>query len=395
MASVILKKGREKSLLRHHPWIFSGAIHTIKGSPQAGETVDVFSAEGNWLASGAYSPASQISVRVWSFDRNQEIAPAFFHDRLKRAIQSRNFLISGMNLSACRLVNSESDGLPGLVVDRYGEFLVCQFLTAGIEFWKEAITNQLVKLEPCQGIYERSDVDVRTKEGLALTSGVLWGDRPPEKLEIREGPVRFWVDVHSGHKTGFYLDQRDNRLAVAEYSKGAAVLNCFSYSGGFGVWALKGGAASLVNIDSSADALELARLNLELNGLKGANVENLTADVFKALRKFRDSRRRFDLIILDPPKFVESRSHLTRASRGYKDINMLAFELLNPGGMLFTFSCSGLMTGELFQKIVADAALDAGCDAQIIRRFGQSADHPVALNFPEGHYLKGLLIRKI
>ncbi len=392
-ASVILKNGREKSLLRRHPWIFSGAVTKIIGSIQAGETVDILSSKGKWLARGAYSPFSQITVRVWTFNPDEDITPEFFHARLKRAFSSRDPLMKHSTLTACRMVNAESDGLPGLIVDRYADFLVCQFLFAGAEHWKQDIADGLKSLMPRAGIYERSDADVREKEGLKPCAGVLSGQEPPDLVEIQENEVCFLADIRRGHKTGFYLDQRENRAALAAYTENAEVLNCFAYTGGFGVYALKYGAAKVTNIDSSADALAICQRNIALNALNTAAAENVEGDVFQILRKYRDSGQQFDVIVLDPPKFADSRGQLERAARGYKDINLLAFKLLRPGGMLFTFSCSGLMTPELFQKIVADAALDAKCDAQIIRFLGQAADHPTALNFPEGHYLKGLAVR--
>jgi len=407
MPSVTLKPGREKSVLRHHPWIFSGAIEKIEGTPGVGETVEVRASSGSPLAWGAYSPQSQIAVRLWSLDPEQPITPTLFRARLDRALAVRrdlgfypdpNILSSSRvtphaSLSSYRLVNAESDFLPGLIVDRYRDYLVCQFLSAGAEHWKPEIVKLLDELVPNTGIYERSDVDVRQKEGLAPITGVLSGDPPPDLIEIQENDCRFAVDVQRGHKTGFYLDQRDNRALLAEYSRDREVLNCFAYTGAFGVWALKGGAAKVTNIESSAGLLELAQRNLELNQLDTAKVEHVTGDVFQVLRHYRDSRRQFDLIALDPPKFAESRSQVERAARGYKDINLLAFKLLRPGGVLFTCSCSGLIPPDLFQKIVADAALDANREAQIIRRLTQAADHPVALNFPEGEYLKGLVCR--
>jgi 23S rRNA (cytosine1962-C5)-methyltransferase len=393
MISVTLKAGREKSLLRRHPWVFSGAIARVEGSPGPGETVEVHAADGTPLAVGAYSPQSQISVRAWSFDPTESVSPAFFRTRLKRALAARADCPS-----ACRLVNAESDGLPGLVVDRYGDYLVCQFLSAGAERWKGDLTAALQELAPCRGIYERSDVDVREKEGLTPATGVLMGEPPPELVPISEGDCRFWVDVRHGHKTGFYLDQRENRMLVGRSAQGREVLNCFAYTGGFGVWALKGGAAGVVNVESAGAALDLARRNVELNDLDASLVEHIEGDVFNVLRRYRDARRQFDLIVLDPPKFADSRNQIEGATRGYKDINLLAFKLLRPGGLLFTFSCSGVITSDLFQKIVAGAALDAevragaeGMQAGIVRRLTQAPDHPVALNFPEGEYLKGLV----
>jgi 23S rRNA (cytosine1962-C5)-methyltransferase len=391
MPAVILKPHAGKSLLRRHPWIFSGAVATVQGMPQIGETVDIIGADGVRYGWGAYSPHSQIRVRVWSFDADEDISADFFRLRLQQALASRSVPPSAAEAGACRLVNAESDGLPGLIVDRYCDYLVCQFLSAGAEFWKDTLIEQLIRLVPCQGIYERSDVEVREKEGLTQRRGVLFGRQPPELLEFREGPYRFLADIIGGHKTGFYLDQRDNRHRAAEYAKGAQVLNCFSYTGAFAVAAMKGGAESIVNIDASSAALELSRRQAALNGLDPAKIQNVEGNVFGVLRSLRQEQRRFDLVILDPPKFAESRRQLTKAGRGYKDINLLAFQLLRPGGLLMTFSCSGLVGRELFQKIVADAALDAGRDAQILRWLCQAADHPTALNFPEGSYLKGLI----
>jgi 23S rRNA (cytosine1962-C5)-methyltransferase len=391
MKAVILKRGREKSLMRKHPWIFSGAIARVEEHPRAGETVDILTADGALLGRGAYSPTSQMTVRVWTFDPQEEITPDFFAARIARAAASRSALMGGEGPPAVRLVNAESDGLPGIIVDRYGEFLVAQFLTTGAEYWKAAVAEALSRFEGVAGVYERSDVDVREKEGLPKIAGVLAGAEPPDLIEIREGPCRFLVDVKRGHKTGFYLDQRENRAMMSEFAPGAVVLNCFSYTGGFGVAALVAGAAAVTNVDSSAPALELAARNAALNGIDESKIENVEGDAFSVMRKWRDEGRMFDVVVLDPPKFAESRANLPRASRGYKDINMLAFSLLEPGGMLFTFSCSGLMETDLFQKIVADAALDAGCEAQIVRRLGQAADHPTLLSFPESSYLKGFI----
>ncbi|MEK6776181.1 MAG: class I SAM-dependent methyltransferase [bacterium] len=393
MASVILKSGREKALHRRHPWIFSGAIASVQGTPAPGETVEILAQDRRRLARGAYSPHSQITVRVWTFNPDEEISPAFFRGRLERAIASRRDLTESKDLTAVRLVHSESDGLPGLIVDRYGGFLVCQFMTAGSEYWKQEIVARIKDLVPCAGIYERSDLDVREKEGLQPCTGILAGDAPPDLVEIREGECRFLVDILHGHKTGFYLDQRDNRALAAGYARGSEVLNGFAYTGGFGVFALKGGAARVTHVESSSDALALAAKNVELNNLNADQVESVAGDVFQVLRQYRDSRREFDLIILDPPKFAESMSQIERAGRGYKDINLLAFKLLRPGGVLFTFSCSGLLAPDLFQKIVAGAALDAGRDVQIIQRLSQAPDHPTLLSFPEGSYLKGLVCR--
>ena len=311
-----------------------------------------------------------------------------FTSRLQQALASRSLPPFAAETDACRLVNAESDGLPGLIVDRYCDYLVCQFLSAGAEFWKDTLIEQLIRLVPCQGIYERSDVEVREKEGLTQRRGVLFGRQPPELLEFREGPYRFLADIIGGHKTGFYLDQRDNRHWAAEYAKGAQVLNCFSYTGAFAVAALKGGAESVVNIDASSAALDLARRQAALNGIDPAKIQNVEGNVFAVLRALRQEERRFDLVILDPPKFAESRRQLTKAGRGYKDINLLAFQLLRPGGVLMTFSCSGLVGRELFQKIVADAALDAGREAQILRLAFPGLRSPHGPEFPRGKLFK-------
>lgn len=380
-------------MLRRHPWVFSGAIKTTEDVSQPGETVDVYSSKGDVLGRGFYSPHSQIRVRFWTFGPDEQIDSEFFHNQIQHAFKLREELFAAKKINAYRIINAESDGLPGLIIDKYGDFIVCQFLSAGAEFWKDEIIDQLRSIVPCKGIYNRSDINVRNKEGLQPTSGVLWGEEPPELLEIQEAEIRFLVDVKTGHKTGLYLDQRENRMAVAEFASGKSVLNCFAYTGGFAPWALHGNAEKIVNIESSAPLLDLAQKNIELNGFDSSKVENIGGDVFQVLRKFRDETRAFDVIVLDPPKFAESVSQIQKASRGYKDINLLAFKLLTPGGILFTSSCSGHISVDLFQKIVADAALDAGKNVQILRFLSQAADHPIALNFPEGRYLKGLICK--
>ena len=393
-ATVILKPGREKSLHRHHPWVFSGAINTVKDNPAPGATVDVLAADNTWLARGAYSPESQLRVRIWTFDADEQIDKHFFRQRLEQALSYRQAL--HLSSDAYRWVNGEADGLPGLIVDCYGDYVVCQFSATSSEYWRSTLVSVLQALKKPSGIYERSDLDVRTKEGLTPQQGVLAGASPPELITIQEGQQQFLVDVVNGHKTGFYLDQRDNRACLAELCSKTNIkqlLNCFSYSGAFTTVALQAGIDRITNIDSSAAALALGQRTLELNGLDGQRVTDINGDVFKVLRQFRNENRRFDAIVLDPPKFIESRAQLPRASRGYKDINLLALQLLRPGGFLLTFSCSGLLEPALFQKIVADAALDANRYAHIISRLNQAGDHPTALNFPESHYLKGLLCR--
>jgi len=385
--------GHDKSLLRRHPWIFSGAVSRLEGKALPGETVVVRSSQGRFLGRAAWSPRSQIRGRVWSFVENEEIEAGFFQRRLVAAIAMRRDL-GLMDLEgACRLVNAESDQLPGLIVDRYGGIVVCQFLAAGVERFRKVITDILAELLQPVSIYERSDVDVRRKEGLPQRSGSIYGPEVPDLVEIQENGLRFLIDVRQGHKTGWYLDQRENRRKISSYVAGTTLLNCFSYTGGFGLNALVADAARVINVDVSKNALDLAARIADLNGFEPGRIEHIRADVFQLLRTFRQNGRTFDRIVLDPPKFAESKKQVRQAARGYKDINRLAFELLSPGGILFTFSCSGLLETTLFQKIVADAALDAGREAKIIGFMGQAQDHPVGLPFPEGLYLKGFICR--
>ena len=406
--TVILKPGRDKSLRRHHPWIFSGAIASIKGDPKSGDTIQVIDSTGEFLAYGAYSPESQIRIRVWSWDKNERIDLNFFCNRLKSAIDFRlsseifNPFSSDNNqgkgaekitsTNAYRLVYAESDNLPGLIVDRYGDTLVIQVLSAGIEKWRDTIADILMELTDARHIYERSDVEVRKLEGLNERIGPLRGN-PPDNLVIHENELRYKVSLSTGHKTGYYLDQRTNRRYIQALAHGRDVLDCFSYTGSFSLNALKGGAKSVVAVDVSSGALELAQENLSLNQLPPDRVKWLEADVFQQMRKFRDQDMKFDMVILDPPKFAPTASLVQKASRGYKDINLLAFKLLRPGGILATFSCSGGLKPSLFQKIVADAAVDAAVNAKVFQQLSQSSDHPIGLYFPEGAYLKGLLIR--
>lgn len=390
---ITLKPGREKPLRNRHPWVFSGAIAHAEGDP--GSVVDVLDSVGNFLGRGYYNPQSQIHVRILSWDSDEPIDTDFWKRRLARALEGRTALSQQPDLDAYRLVHAESDDLPGLVVDRYGDILVLQTLTLGIERVKSLLVDLLAELCEPIGIFERSDVDVRKKEGLAPASGLLWGQAPPQQLEIHEHGLRYWVDVYTGHKTGFYLDQRESRkwlLTEAPFA-GAEVLNAFSYTGSFAVCAGIREAARVVNIDSSEEALALAQQNTILNQLDHVPVEYVRANVFEQLRIWRETLQRFDIIILDPPKFVYSPRQIQQATRGYKDINLLAFQLLRPGGLLITFSCSGLVSADLFQKIVFGASVDAGREAQIIHRLEQPADHPVLLSFPEGQYLKGLVCR--
>lgn len=390
---VVLQRGRDKNIRARHPWVFSGAIASVKGEPALGETVEVRSEHGDLLGMGAWSPQSQIQVRLWAVGR-ATIERAFFAEKIHAALQQRQALGITARNTAYRVINAESDSLPGVIVDKFGDWLILQALTAGAEHWKQTIAELLMEQLPCKGVYERSDVDIRKKEGLSTTTGLLIGEMPPAFIDILEEGRHYRVDVLQGHKTGFYLDQRDNRSAVEHYAQGKTVLNCFSYTGGFSIAALKGGASKAINMDASQPALDLAAQAAQLNGFTPGQMENIQGDVFQLLRQYRDEGRQFDLIILDPPKFAENKSQIEKAARGYKDINLLGFRLLKPNGLLFTFSCSGLMDSNLFQKVVADAAVDAGCDAQIIRKLDQASDHPTRLAFPEGYYLKGLICQK-
>ncbi len=427
MNKLILKPGREKSLKRRHPWVFSGAVANVTGKPERGETIGIHASTGEFLAVAAYSPQSQIVARVWAWEQ-REVDAAFIRDRIERALALRKDFLSagsyfatenhgdfphpppspggrgdtllppgeGMGMreavaGSMRLVHAESDGLPGVVADRYGEVVVLQLSSAGAVRWRDAIAEGIETLVRPKTIFERSDADVLALEGIEPSIGMLRGAPPPAQVIVEEAGASFEVDVLHGHKTGFYLDQRANRLRLRELAAKREVLDCFAYSGGFTVNALIGGATSVTAIDSSGPALGLLARNLALNQLLQA--ECIEGDVFQLLRKLRDQARSFDAVVLDPPKFAPTAAHADKAARAYKDINLLAFKLLRPGGLLFTFSCSGGVSRDLFQKIVAGAALDARVDAQIVEQLSAGADHPVALNFPEGEYLKGFICR--
>ena len=394
-ARLFLAKGREKSLLRRHPWVFSGAVTRVEGNAASGETIDVCDFQGKWLARAAFSPQSQIRARVWTFDQQEAVDRDFFINRLQTAQQWRTWLAERDDLTGYRLIAGESDGMPGITIDRFQNFIVLQLLSAGAEYQRANLLAALQHCYPECSIYDRSDVAVRKKEGLPLAQGLVLGDEPPALLPIREHGMQILVDIKEGHKTGFYLDQRDSRLAARRFSANAKVLNCFSYTGAFAVSALMGGCKHVISVDTSQAALDVARQNVELNQLDLSKAEFVRDDVFQLLRKYRDEGRKFDLIIMDPPKFVENKSQLAGACRGYKDINMLAMNLLNSGGILLSFSCSGLMPIELFQKILADAAIDAGRDVQFIEQYRQAADHPVIASYPEGLYLKGFACRVV
>ncbi|MEH3086188.1 MAG: class I SAM-dependent methyltransferase [Xylophilus ampelinus] len=396
MKTIRLREGKERSLLRRHPWIFESAI--AKGGGDSGETVRIESHDGRFLGWAAFSPASRIRARVWSFDEAQRIDAAFFAARIRAAVRARELF--DIQSDGLRLVHGESDGLPGLVVDRYGDTLVAQFGAAGVERWKAAIADALLAATGLQRLYERSDASVRGLEGLPEATGWLRGEGPTE-IGIREHGWRLTLDVATGHKTGFYLDQRDSRKAFFDTVRrtGARrVLNCYCYTGGFSVAALAGMRAAgvadgqVTSIDSSAPALERARAHVALNGFADGQAEFLDADVNASLRRFGQEGRTFDAIVLDPPKFAPTAAHADRAARAYKDINRLALGLLAPGGVLFTYSCSGGIPPELFHKIVASAGADAGIDGYVVQRLAGAPDHPMTLSFPEGEYLKGLAV---
>jgi 23S rRNA (cytosine1962-C5)-methyltransferase len=391
LPTVHLKAGREKSLRRRHPWIFSGAVARVDAEPAPGETVRVVGDTGEFLAYAAYSPRSQIRLRVWSFAEQATIDTSFIERRLAAAIEARRAL-GLLEQGACRLVFAESDGLPGLIVDRYANFLVCQFLAAGAERWREAIVAGLEALLAPRGIYERSEASARRKEGLPSRRGVLSGEAPPSRLEVPGRDFVELVDVTEGQKTGAYLDQRVNRQRVATYAAGAHVLDAYAHSGGFALSCLTNGARAATLIDSSATALQLGRDQAARNGV-GERCQWRDGDVPTELRRERAEGSSYDLVILDPPKFVHTDEQIQSGSRAYKDINRMGSELVRPGGVLATFSCSGHVDAALFQKIVAGAVLDAGRDAQVLERLSQPPDHPIGIHFPEAEYLKGLVLR--
>jgi 23S rRNA (cytosine1962-C5)-methyltransferase len=385
---LVLKPGREKSLRHRHPWVFSGAVDRVEGAPEPGTTVALVAHDGAMLGWGAFSPDSQIRARAWSFDADDRIDEAFLAQRLERAVARRAGLLDARH-DACRLVHSESDGLPGLIVDRYGEVAVMQVLSAGAEKWRSFWPGALAKAAGVTAVYERSDAEVRTLEGLAPRTGPALGD-PAGTVAMREAGIAYEVDIARGQKTGFFLDQRDNRALAATLAKGASVLNLFCYTGGFTLAALAGGAAQTLSVDTSEEALEAGRRGVAVNGFDASRARWVNADVFAHLRRLRDEGRKYSLVVLDPPKFAPTEKHVERAARAYKDINLWAMKLLSPGGHLLTFSCSGAIGPELIQKIVAGAAADARADLEIRGRLAASRDHPVSIHFPEGEYLKGL-----
>jgi 23S rRNA (cytosine1962-C5)-methyltransferase len=391
--TLILKPGRDKSALLQHPWIFSGAVATVSGDPQNGQTVQVLSSKKEPLGYAAWSAHSSIAARFWNWDITNPIDESYLEKKIVNAWKARTDLHNNPDTTAYRIIHAESDEFPGLIVDRYNDWLVVQVLSSGAEYGKDTIVSLLKKVTGMDKIYERSDVEVRTLEGLPERTGSLSGEMPPDLITIKENGLFYQVDIVHGHKTGFYLDQRNNRARMKMLAKGKRILNCFCYTGGFTLSADAGGAIEITSVDSSADALQLGEQNMKINGLTTPN-EWVEGDVFQILRKYRDQARQFDMIVLDPPKFAPTAAQVEHAARGYKDINLLAFKLLVPGGLLMTYSCSGGVSAELFRKIIAGSALDAGVHAVVLERLAQGEDHPVALNFPEGEYLKGLVVRK-
>jgi len=393
MAEAFLKPGKEKAALNHHPWIFGGAIDRIEGPVEDGDILTVRDARGTFVGRGYLNRHSQIAVRLLTWDEEELIDSPFWARRVAAAVNHRQGLAADLATTAYRLIYAEADLLPGLVVDRYNDFLVVQCLTLGIARRRQEILAALLQTTSPTGIYERSDVDVREREGLPPATGLWWGTEPPAEIEILENGHRFLVDLRAGQKTGFYLDQRANRQALTRYAAGKEMLDAFAYSGAFTVYAAAAGAAAIETLDGSAEALALAQRNLALNGLIRPADTCVDGDVFQALRQYRDRRRTFDLIVLDPPRFAPTRQHVPHAARAYKDINLLAMKLLRPGGTLFTFSCSGGVDAALFQKMVFGASIDARREVQILESLTQGPDHPVLLSFPESAYLKGLVCR--
>ena len=392
MVEIKLKKGKEKAVLQHHPWVFSGAIEQVKGKPENGDVVKVINSSNGFLAYGFYNDQSRVAIRLLEWDENQAINEDWYFQKISQAINARKHLHSA-ETNTYRLIFSEADFLPGLIVDRYAEFLSVQILSSGIEKVKPIIVDQLVKLLQPNGIFDRSDATARSHEGINAENGLLWGEAPPKFIEVKENGISYHINIAEGQKSGFYCDQRDNRQALSAYAKDKRMLDCFSYSGGFTLNALKNGAAQVISVDSSGLAIETLQQNIALNHFDAKKNQAIQADVNKQLRAFKDEGIKFDIVVLDPPKYAPSRSALDRAARAYKDLNRLGLLLLEKGGLLATFSCSGAVDIETFKQIIAWAALDADKEVQIIHQFSQPEDHPIRLSFPEGEYLKGLLVR--
>ena len=395
MVEIKLKKGKEKAVYQRHPWVFSGALDKVKGKPENGDIVRLVDANGDFLAYGYYNDQSRVAVRLIEWNEEITIDEAWYEQKIKTAIAGRAHLLADKDTTAARLIFSEADFLPGLIVDRYADFLSVQILSSGIEKAKDIIIAVLVKLLKPKGIFDRSDATARTHEGITAENGLLWGETPEEFIQVKENGIKYHINIAEGQKSGFYCDQRDNRSILASYTKGKSVLDCFSYSGGFSLNAFAQGAAEVTSVDSSALAIETLKQNIDLNKFDASKHVAIQSDVNKQLRQFNDEGKKFDVVVLDPPKYAPSRSALDRAARAYKDLNRRGLLLLESGGLLATFSCSGAVDIETFKQIIAWAALDAGKEVQIIKQFCQPEDHPVRLSFPEGEYLKGLLLRVV
>lgn len=393
MHTIKLKKGKAKAAYQRHPWVFSGAVADGGKRPHNGEMVQVIDDQEEFVAYGLYNGQSRVTVRLLEWDVDRCPDEGWWRMRIQQALEAREPLLRSPNTDTVRLIFAEADFLPGLIVDRYANFLSVQIHSSGVERIKEVVTDELNQLLCPRGIYERSDASARTHEGLPAASGILSGERPPEWLEIKENGLRYQVNIIEGQKSGFYCDQRDNRLLTASYAQGKRVLDCFCYSGGFSLNALAQGATSVVSVDSSALAMDALKQNIALNGFDENALTTVQADVNKQLRLFADDGERFDLIVLDPPKYAPSRSSLEKAARAYKDLNRRGLLLLEQGGLLATFSCSAAMDMATFKQVLAWAALDAGKEIQFVRQFTQPEDHPIRASFPEGEYLKGVLCR--
>ncbi|MFD1258023.1 class I SAM-dependent rRNA methyltransferase [Mucilaginibacter terrae] len=393
MFEVFLKKGKEKAVLQRHPWVFSGAIERVKGKPANGDMVKLLDAQNRFMAYGFYNDQSRVALRLLEWDETVTVDDSWFRQKVATAVESRNYVLQSGKTNTCRLIFSEADYLPGLIVDKYADYLSVQILTSGVQNNIAVIIDELQQLLQPKGIYDKSDASSRAHEGLETANEVLAGNPPPEIVQVKENGIVYGINIAEGQKSGFYCDQRDNRNLLAAYVQDKTVLDCFCYTGGFTLNSLRQGAATVTSVDSSALAMETLRQNIELNGLDVTKHTAIQSDVNKQLRRFKEEGQMFDVIVLDPPKYAPSRSALLRASRAYKDLNRVAMLLLNKGGLLATFSCSGAMDIDNFKQVLAWAALDAGKQVQFIHQFCQPEDHPVRASFPEGEYLKGLLCR--